>query len=121
MSTYATPTSTKTGKTTYHVSEQTDALRTGRRPVVRDDSLYADFLRCAQNLALLADHSGIDTADEDVDALEVSLQLLVVVGQVPDADFDPGSLECLNDRLRHRRGAHEHCDTLFMPYGQTLR
>ena len=88
MSTYATPTSTKTGKTTYHVSEQTDALRTGRRPVARDDSLYADFLRCAQNLALLADHSGIDTADEDVDASQVLLELLEVVSHLPDADLD---------------------------------
>ena len=112
MSTYATPTSTKTGKTTYHVSEQTDALRTGRRPVARDDSLYADFLRCAENLALLADHSRIDTADKDVDALQVLFELLKVVGHLPDADLDPRALQLLGAGLVNRGRADERCDTL---------
>ena len=102
---------------TYDVSDDTNSLGTRSRPVARHDALHADLLRSAEDFPLLADNTGVHGADEDVDALEVPLQLLVVIGQVPDADFDPGSLESLDDRLRHRRRADENCNTLFMPYG----
>ena len=77
----------------YRVSEEPDTPRTRGRPVAGDDALDTDFLRRAEDLALVADDPGVDGADEDVDTLQVLLQLLVVVGQLPDSDLHPRRLQ----------------------------
>ncbi len=97
---------------THHISEEADTLCSRGSEVTRDDALDTDFLRGAEDLPLLADDPSIDGADKDVDALQELLELLVVVGQVPDADLDPGRLQLLSGGLRHGRRADSHDDPL---------
>ena len=101
---------------TYHVVCHTNALCARGTEVGGDDALDTDFLRRAEDLALVADDPGVDGADEDIDVLNEILQLLVVIGHASHADLGPSSLELLRSGLRNRRRTDEYRNTLERIY-----
>ena len=97
---------------THHVEEDTDAPSPWGAPVARDEALDAHLLRSAEDLLLVADDAGVHGAQEDLDALQVLLQLVEIVGHVSDADLDPLCLQGFCGRLRHGCRADESRNTL---------
>ena len=92
--------------------KRTDAFRPGRAKVARDDTLSADFLRSAEEVALLVDRPRDDGADNDVRAREGLLQALDAVVQVSGADLDAVRTEIGHGGLREGRGAYNSRDAL---------
>ena len=94
------------------VVQRADALRAGRAEITRDDALDADFLRGADDVALLADHPPDDGADDDVCTREGLLQALDAVVQVARADLDASGTKVGHGGLGEGRGAYDGRDEL---------
>ena len=93
--------------------QDTDALLAWSSPITWNDPLNAHFLRCTKYLPLRANYASIDGAYEDVDAFQVLLELLEIVGQAPNADLDARCLQALRSGLLDGRRAHKHHNALY--------
>lgn len=91
------------------------ALRAWGRKVARHDALDTDFLRSKDDSSLLRHCVVSNGADEDVNAIEVLLELLVSVVDVADANLDALYPQLLVFGLRGRLGAREDRETLAPP------
>ena len=80
--------------------------------------MNAHFLRCTENLPLLANCTSIDGTDEDRNALQVLFQPLEIVGQAPNANIDARRLQALCGGLSNGRRADQHRNTLC-PFNRT--
>lgn len=101
------------GAPAHLVVELTQPLRTGRRPVARNDALHADVFRRAEDLLLVVDDPRAHRADQDIDAREYLSELCRVVRDVSKPDLDPRCAKGLRLRLRNRCRTKEGSDALW--------
>ena len=97
---------------THRIVKTAHALLPWRGELAGHDALHPNLLRGADDVLLCVDQPARHSADEDVDALQDLFELLKVVGQLPDADLDPGRLQLLGGGLRDGCRTDEDRDTL---------